>query len=103
MVVTYHSELPPLNKILHNHFPLPLSRDRLMANTALSDTSETLTNKTNKTKGKEGRECVCPICDDPILDTKGRRKGQDIIFCDGIASAKHGCTEDALGFHTELL
>ena len=48
--------------------------------TAPTDTSEALT---NKTKGKEGRDCVCPVCEDPILDAKGRRKGQDAIFCNG--------------------
>ena len=33
-------------------------------------------------KGKD-KDCTCPICDDQILDAKGRRKGHDAIFCDG--------------------
>ena len=33
-------------------------------------------------KGKD-KGCTCPICDDQILDAKGRRKGHDAIFCDG--------------------
>ena len=26
---------------------------------------------------------ICPICEDPVLDAKGHKKGQDAIFCDG--------------------
>ena len=31
----------------------------------------------------ERTEHICPICEDPVLDAKGRKKGQDAIFCDG--------------------
>ena len=41
---------------------------------------ETSSSTTLKQKRKES---VCPICEEPILEAKGRRKGQDAIFCDG--------------------
>ena len=31
---------------------------------------------------KESKDCIYPICEDPILEAKGRRKGHDAIFCE---------------------
>lgn len=37
--------------------------------------------------------CICPICEDQILEAKGKRKGQDAIFCDGTCQSwlHRGC------------
>ena len=38
----------------------------------------------SQTSKQKRRECICQICEDLILDAKGRRKVQDAIFCDGM-------------------
>ena len=50
-----------------------------------SSTSSNATNR--KLNGKVKIEHICPICEDPILDAKGRRKGKDASFCDGTCQA----------------
>ena len=44
-------------------------------------------------KKKKGGESICLICDDPILEARGRRKGHDAIFCEGQCQAwlHRGC------------
>jgi len=42
--------------------------------------------KQSKNKRQTG-ECICTVCQDPILDATKTSKGQDSIFCEGQCSA----------------
>ena len=50
-------------------------------------------NSLKRTSVKENKDCICPICEDQILEAKGRRKGHDAIFCDGTCQSwlHRGC------------
>ena len=36
-----------------------------------------------KKKGK----CICPICEEPVIDKGSRKDGQDSVFCEGHCQA----------------
>jgi len=43
--------------------------------------------KQSKNKNTKSGECICTICQDPIVDATETREGQDSIFCEGQCSA----------------
>ena len=52
--------------------------------------SKKLTKTVNKNKKeqnkKEQKQCICPLCEDPILDAVGKKAGHNAVFCDGSCS-----------------
>ena len=58
-----------------------------------------------KASKKKEKSCVCPICEEPILDKSFCKDGQDSVFCDGQCQAwldKHCASLSNIAFKPSL-
>ena len=73
---------------------MSLSSAKVRAPKKTSNTTPKSSRSTSVSKSERKRSvCVCPICDDEIVDDSSTQKGQDSIFCEGACSTwlHRGC------------